>query len=205
MLALLFVAPAGLAADVPLSTEGCEILETWGEIRFTFHVESHGEVKVTRAWRFVPRTREVTRTQDDASVTFAYGAPTTEAQTKADAQFINDTFWLWPQCHLATASELEVTEHGAMPMPFGEGAALKTTVRYPAVGGGYTPGDAYDLFHDATGHIVAWHYRRRAAEEPTMTLSFLDRQTLGPLAVATDHRTEDGKFRVFFTDLSATP
>ncbi|MEO0603498.1 MAG: hypothetical protein AAF211_18815, partial [Myxococcota bacterium] len=122
-----------------------------------------------------------------------------------DAQFINDTFWLWPQCHLGWASDLDVVEHGATSMPFGQGAALRTTVRYPAVGGGYRPGDAYDLFHNAQGRIVAWHYRRLNAKEPTLTVRFSTPVELGPLTVQTDHVTEDEGFRVYFTDLSATP
>ena len=196
---------SALAVDLPLDVTGCEILSSYNEIHFTFHVETDGEVKVVRAWRFEPRTHRVTRTIDDESITFTFGSPNDEAETRADAQFVNDSFWLVPQCHMAWAKELTVTEHGAESMPFGQGAALKTTVRYPAIGGGYRPGDAYDLFHNAQGHIVAWHYRRLNAESPTLTVSFTNPVELGPLTVATDHRTEDEKFRVFFTDLSATP
>jgi len=200
---VLLAAPA-LAADLPFDTSGCDILDTYREVRFTFHVENDGQEKVAREWRFEPRTKRVTRTIDGESITFVFGQPANEAQTRADAHFVNDSFWLFPQCHMAWANDIEVTEHGTAPMPFGQGAALKTTVRYPAVGGGYRPGDAYDLFHDAQGHIVAWHYRRGNADEPTLTVRFTDPVDLGPLRVATDHPTEDGRFRVFFTDLSAT-
>jgi len=204
MVTLLLAAHAS-AADVPFSTSGCEILETHREIGFTFHVETDGEEKVARQWRFEPRTHRVTRTIEGSSLDFVFGKPADEAQTKADAQFVNDSFWLFPQCHMGWAKELEVTEHGTRPMPFGQGAAFMTTVRYPVPGGGYRPGDAYDLFHNADGRIVAWHYRRMNEAEPSLTIRFTKPVNLGPLTVATDHPTEDGKFRVFFTGLSATP
>ncbi|MEN0065130.1 MAG: hypothetical protein AAGA48_23505 [Myxococcota bacterium] len=204
MIAVL-LSTSSFAADLPLSIEGCEILSTYEEVRFTFHVETEGELKVSREWLISPKTNQVTRTVSGESITFTRGAPTNEAQTRADAQFINDSFWLYPQCHVGWATDIEVTEHGTTAMPFGEGAALKTTVRYPAVGGGYTPGDAYDLFHNAQGEIVAWHYRRRNADEPSLTVAFNTPERLGPLKVATNHPTEDGAFRVYFTDLSATP
>lgn len=200
---VLFAATA-LGAELPLDTSGCEILSTYGEIRFTFHVETEGKIQVVREWRFEPRSGRVTRNIDGETVTFTFGAPGNEAQTRADAHFINDSFWLWPQCHLGWATDIEVTEHGATPLPFGQGAALQTTVRYPAVGGGYHPGDAYDIFHSAQGRIVAWHYRRLNAKVPTLTVRFKEPVELGPLTVMTDHVTEDGTFRVFFTDVSAT-
>ncbi len=203
---MIFVlAAAAIAADTPLDTTGCEILSTWSELRFTFHVETDGKVKVVREWRLEPRTNRVTRTIDGESIAFTFGTPRNEQETRADAQFVNDSFWLWPQCHADWATDLEVTEHGAVPMPFGQGAALQTTIRYPATGGGYRPGDAYDLFHNAQGRIVAWHYRRLNADEPTLTVRFAEPFELGPLVVTTQRFTEDETFRVFFTDLSAKP
>ncbi|MEO0606039.1 MAG: hypothetical protein AAF211_31715, partial [Myxococcota bacterium] len=45
MVVMFAVAPA-LGADVPLDTAGCEILSTWSEVRFTFHIEIGGPSEV---------------------------------------------------------------------------------------------------------------------------------------------------------------
>ncbi|HHO49622.1 MAG TPA: hypothetical protein ENK18_01840 [Deltaproteobacteria bacterium] len=195
---------AALAVDLPLSTQGCESLEQLGELRFTFNVESSGALKVSRAWIYRPKTREVVRTIEDDSISFTFGAPEGDEQTQADAQFINDSFWLMPQCHLSWASDATVTDRGTAPLPIGEGEAHKVTVRYAADGGGYTPGDAYDLFVQ-DDRIVAWIYRRRAEDKPTMITTFTDYVPAGPLSVATEHVSEDGEFRLFFTDVAASP
>lgn len=195
---------AALAADLPLSTQGCEALDQLDELRFTFNVESSGALKVSRGWLYRPRTREVVRTVEETTTTFTFGAPEGDTQTQADAQFINDSFWLMPQCHFAWASDATVTDQGSAVLPIGEGEANKITVRYASDGGGYTPGDAYDLFVQDQ-KIVAWIYRRGAATEPTLITTFTDYVSAGPLSVATEHLSEDGEFRLFFTDVSASP
>jgi hypothetical protein len=121
----------------------------------------------------------------------------------ADKAFINDSFWLSPPLHLSWAGDdVKVTDAGTAPLPVGEGTGRKVTVSYPATGGGYTPGDAYDLFLNDKGLIVAWNYRKGGAPEPTMSTSFADHQQFGPLTIALDHRSPDGKFRLWFTDVS---
>ncbi|MBX2799634.1 MAG: hypothetical protein KTR31_18295 [Myxococcales bacterium] len=199
----LLVASAAVAADLPFPTTGCSSLDGMGELRFTFNVQSQGEVKVRRAWRFTPSTRQVVRTVDGAELAFTFGAPVNEEQTQADAQFINDSFWLMPQCHMAWASDLNVIEQGDASIPVGEGTARKVTVRYSASGGGYTPGDAYDLFLGPDGRMVAWTYRRKAGSDPTLSTTFANYVPMGSMHVATEHVSADGEFRVFFTEVSA--
>jgi hypothetical protein len=187
---------------------GVDRLSEVGELTFTFNVAKEGQDKPRpgRAWRWRPADNTVTRTIEGQSLTFTFGAPQTPEEEKADAQFVNDSFWLLPQLHVRWAGpDLVVTDKGeaSSPMP-GGGSARLVTLQYSASGGGYTPGDAYDLFLDPQGRILAWNYREKGATEPTMTTSFSEYVTVGPLQVATDHRSPDGSFRLFFTDVTVT-
>lgn len=185
---------------------GFDHLSELSEIRFTFNVEKDGALKASRAWTWHPADNRVTRTVDGESLTFVFGAPKDDAERKADGQFVNDSFWLAPQMHLRWAGpDLTVTDAGEAPLPIGQGTARKITLQYAPTGGGYTPGDAYDLFLDPTGRIVAWNYREGGVAEPSMTTTFEGYTPVGPLVLATEHKTADGKVRLFFTDLATTP
>jgi hypothetical protein len=200
--------PAPRDRVAPLGTDRISEL---AELRFTFNVERDGELKASRAWTWHPADNTVTRTMAGESLTFVFGAPKDDAERKADAQFVNDSFWLAPQMHLRWAGpDLTVTDAGEGPIPdgvrpsgAGEGTARKIVMQYAPTGGGYTPGDAYDLFLDPNGRIVAWNYREGGAPEPSMTTSFDGYVEVGPLTLATEHRSPDGKLRLFFTDLAA--
>ena len=196
-------APALGAAIAPLGFDALDGIE---EIRFTFNVERDGASKGSRSWTWRPAEGTVTRraAPPDAALTFPLGAPRTDEERKADAQFINDSFWLAPQLHLRWGGDdLQLVDGGERPLPIGEGRARMITMRYAPEGGGYTPGDAYDLFVDATGRIVAWHYRAKNADAPSLTTTFEDYVAVGPLQIASEHYDADRAFRLFFTDLSA--
>lgn len=209
MHAWILFATAG-AADLPFSTEGCEALDQLKTLEFTFNIETAGEHKLSRRWVYHPATRKVERTMEGETMVFTFGSPVGEAQTHADLQFINDSFWLLPTCHMAWAREaLTVQEKGEQTIPVAPvgkapGRAPMVTVQYDPAGGGYTPGDAYDLYLGPNKEIVAWSYRKRGAEAPTLSTDFTDYVDVGPLRVAREHTTASRDFRVFFTDLSAT-
>lgn len=199
-----------LAGDLPFSTTGCDQLLQLQELRFTFHVEASGELKLTRAWVYHPKTGEVTRTLDGESMTFVFGSPQGEKETEADAHFINDSFWLFPSCHIAWATDATVSEpvQSTLPVaPVGEapGRGPMVSVQYDPDGGGYTPGDAFDLYLGNQGEIVAWAYRREGKQPPLLSTTFTDYVQAGPIRVATEHRSADQEFRLFFTDIAAIP
>lgn len=204
---LSLAAPPGADLVAPL---GVDRLAEIGELSFTFQVEAEGAQRPPRSWRWRPSDNHVERTTlsesgDPVLLAFTFGAPKTEEERKADAQFVNDSFWLLPQLHIRWAGpDLTVTDSGPVIDPFGS-PARKVVMQYAPAGGGYTPGDAYDLFLDAEGRILSWSYRKGGAPEPTLTTSFASYVTVGPLSVATEHKTPDGSFRLTFSNLSATP
>jgi hypothetical protein len=195
--------PTTAAVLAPLGTDH---LDQVGEITFTFNVAKDGNARPGRTWTWRPADGTVTRRIGDQVTTFVFGRPTNDEEKKADAQFVNDSFWLLPELHLRWAgSDLTLTDEGVVPRPVGEGTAHKVVAQYAPSGGGYTPGDAYDLYLDESGRIVAWSYRAGGKPEPDLTTTFEQYQQVGPLEIATEHQTADHAFRLFFTDLKVTP
>lgn len=187
---------------------GFDQLDTLEQILFTFNVERHGVVTTQREWTWNLSTRQVTRRVDGVALTFVTGAPTNDEERKADAQFVNDSFWLAPQLHARWAgADLTVTAHDVVPVPVGTGSARKVVMQYASDGGGYTPGDAYDLYLDGDGRIVAWSYRKGNGNgsAPDLTTTFESYVQVGPLSIATEHHDADGSFRLYFTGLAVVP
>jgi hypothetical protein len=185
---------------------GVEDLRQVGSLTFTFKVERDGALKTSRTWVWRPGDGRVTRRSAGEELTFTFGAPASDAERQADAQFVNDSFWLLPQLHLRWAGQdLTLADGGVVPLPLGEGTGRKISLAYAPQGGGYTPGDAYDLYLDEQGRIVVWSYRKGGAAEPSLTTTFEGYTAVGPLTVATEHRTGDGAFRLYFTDLVVAP
>jgi hypothetical protein len=181
------------------------------EVRFTFNVERQRERVVQRSWAFSPGSGEVTYAGPDpdgnpTEVRFrhadVYGDPDHELAW-VDAHFVNDHYWLAFPLRVVIDSGTSFTAEGGVSLPVAaaEGTRYdKLTVQYG--GGGYTPGDAYDLYLDATGVIRAWVYRRGGGSDGRF-MYWSPPVALGPVRVSMDHWSENGEVRVFFTGVSA--
>jgi hypothetical protein len=192
----------------PLGTEHWDQVE---QLTFAFNTERDGVPKSRRLWTWRPHEGAVTRTTPDGeTLSFVFGHPTNDAERKADAQFVNDSFWLMPHLHAHWAgADMTAVDGGMTTGPLGVGQTHLLTIQYAADGGGYSPGDAYDLFLDPQGRMVAWNFREGGKAEPTLTMTFEGWKQVGPLWIATEHRdaaaldaTKPDGFRVYFTDLA---
>ena len=67
----------------------------------------------------------------------------------------------------------------------------KVTLTYPS-DGGYTPGDAYDIFYDDYFIIKEWVYRKANANEPSMTNTFENYEKFSGIKIAQDHKKAEG-------------
>lgn len=194
--------PAGTLRARAIHAAGVDRLAQVLELKFTFNVARDGKVVASRAWKWEPAKQRVTRTIGDQSHTYTRDKMA-DADIPVDRQFINDSFWLSPALHLSWAGEgVAVEDKGEVDLPIGEGKAHLLTMTYPAKGG-YTPGDAYDLYLGDNDLIVAWNYRAGNNSKPSMTTTFEDYISAGPLQIAREHRTHDGGFRLFFTEVTA--
>jgi hypothetical protein len=87
----------------------------------------------------------------------------------------------------------------------GNGSAERLVMKYPAQGGGYAPGDTWELYIGGDKRIEAMVYRRGGTGKPGVVIaSWTDQKKAGPLLVSTDHHgTADGKpLRVFLSNVS---
>lgn len=166
LLAALWVpAAAGTIADAARARIAQEYgLGGWDrveELRYTFNVRA-GEREVSRSWVWRVKERTVSFQDEMAGGDFFtyslddVGDQPSGELKKVDHRFINDQYWLLFALHIAWDTDATVViEDEQQPLPIGEGSGTKVTVQYPAEGG-YTPGDAYDVFLDADTRIVQW-------------------------------------------------
>ena len=174
-------------------------------LRYTFHARL-GARELARAWEWEPRTGRVRATSPDepfeATVYFRGAEGPPESSRELDARFINDQYWLLFPVHAARDAGARPVERGPATSPI-EGLELRQlTVQYMGEGG-YTPGDAYDLFLDADGIVREWVYRRDGGEEPTRTARWSEPVELGPILASLEFDGPDpAEFRVWFTDVA---
>jgi hypothetical protein len=183
-------------------------LDRWDdveELRYTFNVRS-GEREVRRSWVWRVKKRTVTFRDDVAggeAVTYSLddiGEDISEDLKKIDSRFINDQYWLLFALHVAWDTGAEVTAADGEPLPIGDGTATKVTVQYPEEGG-YTPGDAYDVFVGEDGRVVQWVFRQGGQPEPSLATTWEDQRAIGPLVIPTRFRSADDSFELWFSDV----
>lgn len=176
------------------------------ELRYTFNVQLPDRT-VSRSWVWEPKKDRVTfKGTPDQGGTITYDraslATASEQVKKADPQFVNDNYWLLFPLRLSWDGSAFVTGYKApAKLPIGSGEARRLVVKYPG-DEGYTPGDVYELFVDKNDRIVQWIYRKGGDPNPTRITTWEDYRKVGPLTLAMDHKSADGKFRVWFTDVA---
>lgn len=182
---------------------GAEGWERVEELRYTFNIRA-GEREVRRSWIWRVKDRIVTfRDEIAGGEPFTYslddvGEKPPEELKNIDHRFINDQYWLLFALHVAWDTDATVTVAEGEALPIGEGTATKVTVQYPEEGG-YTPGDAYDLFVDPDMRVLQWVFRKGGQQEPSLATTWEDQRRFGPLRMATRFRTGDGSFELWFS------
>lgn len=190
-------------------------LPHWGQIdriEWTFNAQLPGrDTAITRRWTWQPTRGVVTAHREGGDIelllvpgtsNLRVGQDLGEQEIEAHKQFINDHYWLLFPFQLVWSGP-QLTEHGEQPLPIGEGSARKVTVQYSS-DGGYTPGDAYDLYLTPEHRIVQWVFRRGGGPaEKGSPATWEGNVELGPIVVSTEHRNADDSFRLWFTDVKA--
>jgi hypothetical protein len=119
---------------------------------------------------------------------------------------MNDQNWTLFPLHLVWDKYVTVEDKGMAVDPTGKtkGKVRKVTVTYPKAGGGYTPGDMYDLFVGADNRVVAWNFHRGGVEKPTLTVTWADYKMAGPILFSMDHRGiyTGNPIRISLTDVA---
>jgi hypothetical protein len=175
-------------------------------IHYVFKVRYDGK-ETAREWTWYPKDDSVAFKGKDAGgamIQASYSRRNkwsmgSDAVKGVDKMFINDQYWLLFPLHLAwdTGTKQEVAA-----LPHNDaGEAYRLTVTYPAEGG-YTPGDAYDLFIDVDGVIKRWIFRRANSPKPTREALWTEPKAMGPLGISME-RPSPGKdgFKLWFENV----
>jgi hypothetical protein len=191
-------------------------LDSYGQIeaiRYTWNGEIPGVFKLAHAWEWEPKTGKVSyegKDKDGKPVKVTYMRSELSSQPDAvknevEPAFVNDNYWLLFPFHAYWDTSATVTDQGMHKLPVGSGSAELVVVKYPAEGGGYTPGDTWDLYVGKDKRVECMVYHRGGPKKPSLvTASWTGYKKAGPLLISTEHRgTADGKLlHIFISDVS---
>ncbi|WP_040248334.1 hypothetical protein [Psychroserpens mesophilus] len=175
--------------------------ENWkhvNDIQFTFNVDrdsSHFE----RSWTWNPKSDDVRLVTD--TDTIQYNRTSVDSLSiNADKAFINDKFWLLIPFQMVWDKGTTISESSTAVAPISKTELNKITLTYGNEGG-YTPGDAYDIYFDKDYIIQEWVFRKGNSEEPSMTTTFENYQDVNGIKFAHDHKMTEGNFNLYFSNI----
>jgi hypothetical protein len=181
-------------------------IDNWSdieEIKFTFNVGRIGRNVVERKWTWNPNTDDVQIIALGDTIAYNRNNKLDSIQTSVDRGFVNDTYWLMPEFKLIWDEGTKITEATDQISPIKKDTLDRITILYTG-NGGYTPGDAYDLYYDSEFKIKEWAYRSKNDTAVTLATTFEEHKTFKDFTFATDHRSPDRMTRINFTDIEIT-
>lgn len=191
-------------------------------LHYVFNARFAGK-NIERRWIWFPRQDSVVYSGKDAAGLEVQAGYSRRNRFSMDSQgirpidkwFVNDQYWLLFPLHLVwdKGLRLEAADLSAAPdsgalVPAargkssgkrkGRGEAWRLTAAYPSEGG-YTPGDAYDLFLDSMGTVKRWIFRKGNDPRPTREALWSDPVSVGPLKISMERPGPEDDFKLWFT------
>jgi len=123
-----------------------------------------------RSWVWNPKTNAI-KLKRNGEITEYNRNSMDSLALKADRGFINDKFWALIPFQLVWDEGTTISEPEMATSPIKHEDLNKITITYSSEGG-YTPGDAYDIYYDNNYIIREWSYRKGNAAEPTLSNTF---------------------------------
>jgi len=202
------------AAEKIAQAYGIDSFEQIDAVRSTFNIDFPG-LKVAQSWIWEPKADRVTYEGKDKAgnpvkITYVRSQLSTQpdnVKNEIDPSFNNNQYWLFLPFHACWDTAAKVEDSGMHKLPMGGGSARRVVMTYPPEGGGYTPGDTWEMYVGPDSLIQQLLWRRGPGKPSIVKIviaKWLDYKKVGPLLVSLDHRgTGDGKpLRIFFTDVA---
>jgi len=191
-------------AEKIAQAHGLEYWNNVNEIQFTFNVD-RGENHFERTWKWQPKANYVVSMVSKDSITMYTRnikelSETNPKMIDVDKSFINDKFWLLIPFQLVWDEGITISKSVKEIAPISKTELNKIILTY-GNNGGYTPGDAYDIYFDETYMIKEWTYRKGNSKASSMTTTFENYEDFNGIKIAKDHKMAEGNFNLFFSNI----
>lgn len=185
-------------AEKIANAHGYEHWKRVSELDFTFNVDqnnNHSE----RTWRWYPKSYKVWSLMENDTVSFFLDT-VDSTSISLDKKFTNDKFWLLVPFQLVWDTSATISEPKKVESPINKEQLDMITITYPDEGG-YTPGDAYDIYFDKDYLIREWTYRQGNSPEPSLSNTFENYKDFNGIKIAIDHKKEGGNWNLNFSNV----
>ncbi|MEO9076444.1 MAG: hypothetical protein ABI263_04005 [Gelidibacter sp.] len=180
------------------NAHGFENWKNVSELQFTFNVD-RDTTHFERSWTWNPRTEDVIMISGKDTLVYNH-KEVDSTSMNADKAFINDKYWLLAPFQLVWDTSATISDTSVAEAPISKTQLNKITITYPNQGG-YTPGDAYDLYFDDDFIVKEWNYRKGNSKEPTMSTTWEDYEDFKGLRIAKTHKRADSDWKLHFTNI----
>ena len=170
--------------------------EHWNKVKsfaFTFG-GSYDEPNSGRSWIWEPKTDQVSVTIDGETNTYNRSA-IDSSSLNFDRAFINDKFWALIPFQLVWDEGITISDSTIEVAPISKDSLNKIVLLYSNEGG-YTPGDAYDIYYNDQFIIKEWAFRKGNAEEASLVNTFEKHQDFNGLIIAQEHKRAEGDWNL---------
>jgi len=141
-----------------------------------------------RSWIWNPKTNDITLVRNSDTTNYNRNSMDSIA-INSDRAFINDKYWALVPFQLVW-DEVTYSEKIDVLAPVSNSKMNKLTITYPSEGG-YTPGDAYDIYYDKDFIIREWSFRKGNAAEPSISNTFENYATFNGIKIAKEHKRSE--------------
>jgi len=187
---------------------GLENFSKVKSIAFTFNVKFKGITK-SRKWLWNVKDNYVTYWGPDNSgklIEYVYNHSRVNKDNQnektIDSRFINDQYWLLFPFHLVWDKKAEITDKKMKVAPISKKKEHCLIVSYPKHAGGYTPGDAYELYVGKNNLINEWVYRPGGSTKTRFPISWEKHKKYNGILISTEHNGKAKDFKLWFTGIS---
>lgn len=175
--------------------------QNWQNVKtfeFTFGGKTD-DVSSGRSWVWNPKTDDVKLTSNNETTNYNRNSMDSIAM-KSDKAFINDKFWALIPFQLIWDEGTTVSNPEKAKSPVKQQNLNKITITYSNEGG-YTPGDAYDIYYNDEYIIKEWSYRKGNTPEPSLSNTFENYKTFNGLKIAEHHKQAEGDWNLLVRNI----
>lgn len=196
----LTVKPSLTTVEKIAQEAGIKNWDSISQIKFTFEVGKAGRALYQRDWLWDKKTNNVTLKTKTDTVTYNRNWAMDSIQKSADRAFVNDVYWLIPEFKFTTDKGTKIIEKTNAVAPISKDTLDMFTIIY-SNDGGYTPGDAYDVYYDQDHKLKEWTYHQGNDTTVHMMTTFEKFETYNGVTIARDHRTPDRMTSIYLRNI----